>query len=142
MKRWTLLLAGALMLGLLPAGAFATDGYFANGYGTPCKAMAGACVALHLSTLSPAVNPAAMAFVGKRYDIGVEYFNPNRDYSVTGSPSGFPGTFGLASGTVTSDSTGFIVPSLGGNWKAGAYGTMRNFVFGTGGRRTARTIAA
>ncbi len=136
MKQGTLSLAGALLMGLLPAGAFATDGYFANGYGTPCKAMAGACVALHLSTLSPAVNPAAMAFVGKRYDIGVEYFNPNRDYSVTGSPSGYPGTFGLAPGTVTSDSTGFVIPTLGGGWKAGKDAAFGVALYGNGGMNT------
>jgi long-chain fatty acid transport protein len=136
MKKETRGLATVLALALVPAGVFATDGYFANGYGTPCKALAGACVALHLSTLSPAINPAAMAFVGKRYDLGVEYFNPNRDYSVTGSPSGYPGTFGLAAGTVTSDSTGFVVPSLGGNWKAGESSTLGLAIYGNGGMNT------
>ncbi len=129
-------LAASLALGILPASVFATDGYFANGYGTPCKAMAGACVALHLSTLSPAVNPAALAFLGKRYDLGIEYFNPNRDYSVTGSPSGYPGTFGLATGTVTSDSTGFAIPSLGGSWRMGESGTVGLAIYGNGGMNT------
>ena len=66
--------------------------------------MAGAGVALYLGTQAPATNPAAMVFLGKRYDIGIEVFNPNRQFSVTGSPSGFPGTFGLAPGTVESGS--------------------------------------
>ena len=57
-----------LLLGLFAAHAGATDGYFANGYGTACKAMAGSCVALHLSTIAPATNPAAMVFLGGRYD--------------------------------------------------------------------------
>ncbi len=129
-------LVAALVLGLLPAGAFATDGYFANGYGTPCKALAGACVALHLSAMSPAINPAAMAFMGKRYDLGLEYFNPNRDYSVVGSPSGYPGTFGLAPGTVTSDSRGFFIPSLSGSWKSGENGTLGLAIYGNGGMNT------
>jgi long-chain fatty acid transport protein len=136
MKTKTLVLLAAAALVLLPAGASATDGYFANGYGTPCKAMAGACVALHLSTTAMATNPAAMAFVGPRYDIGLEYFNPNRDYSVSGSPSGFPGTFGLAPGTVTSDSTGFVIPTLGANWKAGENGTFGVALYGNGGMNT------
>jgi len=136
MKRGIKGLAVALALGLLPAGAFATDGYFANGYGTPCKAMAGACVALHLSAMSPATNPAAMAFVGHRYDLGIEYFNPNRDYTVTGSPSGYPGTFGLAPGTVTSDSRGFLIPSLAGNWNIGEASTLGVAVYGNGGMNT------
>ena len=77
-----------------PVGA--TDGYFANGYGTNYKAMAGAGVALYLGTQAPATNPASMAFLGRRFDIGVEAFNPNRQFTVSGSPSGYPGTFGLA----------------------------------------------
>ena len=136
MKQQVKGLAVALALGVLPAGAFATDGYFANGYGTPCKAMAGACVALHLSTLSPATNPAAVAFLGQRYDLGIEYFNPNREYTVTGSPSGYPGTFGLASGTVTSDSSGFVIPSLGGSWKTGESSTLGLAIYGNGGMNT------
>jgi long-chain fatty acid transport protein len=130
------LLVAALALGLLPAGVLATDGYFANGYGTPCKAMAGACVALHLTTLSPATNPAALGFLERRYDLGVEYFNPNRQYSVDGAPSGFPGTFGLATGTVESGSNSFVIPSLGGSWKAGENGTVGVAIYGNGGMNT------
>jgi long-chain fatty acid transport protein len=136
MNRKRIFLAAALVAVLAPAGVFATDGYFANGYGTPCKALAGACAALHLSTLSPATNPAAMAFVGKRYDIGLEYFNPNRDYSVSGSPSGYPGTFGLAPGSVSSDSSGFVIPTLGSNWKVGESGALGLALYGNGGMNT------
>jgi long-chain fatty acid transport protein len=136
MKRGTRGLIAAAVLGLLPAGVFATDGYFANAYGTPCKAMAGACVALHLTTLSPATNPAALGFLERRYDLGVEYFNPNRQYSIDGAPSGFPGTFGLATGTVQSGSDGFVIPSLGASWKAGEKGTFGVAVYGNGGMNT------
>ena len=132
----TRLAAALLTASLAPGIARATDGYFANAYGTPCKAMAGACVALHLSTLSPATNPAAVAFLGQRYDLGIEYFNPNREYTVVGNPSGYPGTFGLAPGTVTSDSTGFVIPSLGGTWKSGENATLGLAVFGNGGMNT------
>ena len=82
----SLFVLGALLVAAGPARA--TDGYFANGYGTNYKAMAGAGVALYLGTQAPATNPAAMAFLGKRYDFGIEVFNPNRQFSVTGSPSG------------------------------------------------------
>jgi long-chain fatty acid transport protein len=132
------------VLGLFVLGAFlvaaapvrATDGYFANGYGTNYKAMAGAGVALYLGTQAPATNPAAMAFLGKRYDVGIEIFNPNRQFSVTGSPSGFPGTFGLAPGTVESDSRYFPIPSLGANWKVGENGTFGISAYGNGGMNT------
>jgi long-chain fatty acid transport protein len=114
----------------------ATDGYFANGYGTNYKAMAGAGVALSLGTQAPATNPAAMAFLGPRYDIGMEVFNPNRQFSVTGSPSGYPGTFGLAPGTVQSGSKYFPIPSLGANWKVGENSTFGVSAYGNGGMNT------
>jgi long-chain fatty acid transport protein len=136
MKTDTKSLLAGLLLGTLASSALGTDGYFANGYGSQCKAMAGACVALHLSAFSPATNPAGLAFLGKRYDVGLEYFNPERQYSVSGSPSGYPGTFGLAPGTVTSGSDGFVIPSLGGSWKSGENGALGLAVYGNGGMNT------
>jgi long-chain fatty acid transport protein len=129
-----ILVLGAL-LGAATA-ARATDGYFANGYGTNYKAMAGAGVALYLGTQAPATNPAAMAFLGQRYDVGIEVFNPNRQFSVTGAPSGLPGTFGLAPGTVESGSKYFPIPSLGANWRVGERGTFGVSAYGNGGMNT------
>ncbi len=125
-----------LLLGLLTARAGATDGYFANGYGTACKAMAGSCVALHLSTLAPATNPAAMVFLGGRYDFSLDYFRPDRDYDVVGNPSGQPGTFGLAPGDVYSDSLQFVIPALGANWKVSDRLTIGLALYGNGGMNT------
>ena len=135
MKAKSSLLLSALVF-LVPLTAAATDGYFASGQGTACKAMAGACTALHLDTIAPATNPAANAFLAPRYDFAVELFNPNRDYTVVGNPSGFPGTFGLAPGKVKSSSTAFVIPALGGNWK---YSDRTNFgiaIYGNGGMNT------
>jgi long-chain fatty acid transport protein len=118
------------------APSWATDGYFATGYGTNYKAMAGAGVALALGTQAPATNPAAMAFLGRRYDVGVAVFNPDRQFSVTGAPSGFPGTFGLAPGTVESGSPYFLIPSLGANWRLGENGSFGISAYGNGGMNT------
>lgn len=101
-----------LVLGL-PTDGSASNGYFAHGYGTESKGLAGAGSALTLGTLSGVTNPAAIAFIGARTEVGLALFNPNRDYTVIGSPSGFPGTFGLAPGEVTSGSSYFPVPSFG-----------------------------
>ena len=136
MNRIIRCVAAAIVLGLAAAGAFATDGYLANGYGTACKAMAGACVALHLTAMAPATNPAAAAFLERRYDLGVEYFNPNREYSVAGRASGSPGTFGLSSGTVRSDSSGFVIPSLAGSWKLSEKESLGLALYGTGWMNT------
>jgi long-chain fatty acid transport protein len=135
MKRVLSLFAlGSFLVAAAPARA--TDGYFANGYGTNYKAMAGAGVALYLGTQAPATNPAAMVFLGRRYDIGFEVFNPNRQFSVTGSPSGFPGTFGLVPGTVESGSKYFPIPSLGANWKVGENASFGISAYGNGGMNT------
>lgn len=129
------------VLGALAALAFgtpalATDGYFAHGYGTEHKAMAGAGAALSFSTLSTATNPAALAFLGKRFDVGFAVFNPNREFSVTGSPSGFPGTFGLAPGRVESGSRFFPIPSLGASFKLSENDFVGIAIYGNGGMNT------
>jgi long-chain fatty acid transport protein len=98
--------------------------------------MAGAGSALSLNTLGAANNPATMVFLGKRFDLGVAVFNPNRQYSVDGAPSGFPGTFGLAPGTVESGSSVFAIPSLGANWMIGEDNSLGLVVYGNGGMNT------
>jgi long-chain fatty acid transport protein len=104
-----------LLLGFVSV-SYATNGYFAHGYSVQNKALAGAGTALPLDTLAASTNPAGMVWVGKRVDFGLSVFNPNREYTVTGNPSMVPGTFGLAPGTVKSDSKWFVIPSAGFNW--------------------------
>ena len=118
---------------LMSTAAFATNGYFAHGFGTNDQGLAGAGVALPQDTLDAAVNPANMVFVGERYDFGLAFFNPNREYTVTGNPSGFPGTFGLAPGTVKSDAKWFMLPSLGANWMLDKDSSIGLSIFGNGG---------
>ena len=82
------------LIAIMPfANVHATNGYFAHGFGTHYKAMAGAGVGLSLDALAPATNPAAAASVGKQVDVSLGLFNPNRSYTVTGNPSGYPGNF-------------------------------------------------
>lgn len=114
----------------------ATNGYFATGYGTESKGMAGAGAAIATDTLAPALNPAAIVFVTNQIDLGAEVFNPNRSYTVSGVPSGFPGTFGLAPGTVRSGSRLFGVPTFGAAWKAGRRGALGIALYGNGGMNT------
>lgn len=95
--------------------ALATNGYFAHGFGTASKGLAGAGVALPQDALAAATNPAGMAFLGRRYDAGLAFFSPDRRYAVEGAPSRAPGTFGLVPGTVESGSTMFEIPYFGFN---------------------------
>ncbi len=116
--------------------AHATNGYFANGYSVESKAMGGAGVALPLGSMDAAVNPANMAFVGTRIDLGLSLFNPNREYTVKGNPSGFPGTFGLAPGTEKSDSRWFLIPSIGASKKLDENNSIGISIYGNGGMNT------
>jgi hypothetical protein len=114
----------------------ATDGYFSTGYGTQSKGVAGAGVAIATDTLAPALNPATLVFVTDQIDLGASLFNPNRSYSVTGQPSGSPGTFGLAPGTVDSGSRLFAIPAFGMARKAGSNGAFGVALYGNGGMNT------
>ena len=134
--RKTRLVLVAVFIFLLPLTVSATDGYFASAQGVACKAMAGACTALALDTIAPAGNPAALAFVSRRYDIAADVFNPNRDYTIVGNPSGQPGTFGLAPGKVESGSTTFFIPALGANWKLSDRTSVGLAMYGNGGMNT------
>lgn len=129
--------AGAVALALLVAAApaLATNGYFSLSYGTPYKGMAGAGQALHLNTMASATNPATIAFV-KGYDVSFALFNPNREYTVTGNPSGYPGTFGLAPGTYESDSSAFLVPGLSAAWHLSDKLHLGVAFYGNGGMNT------
>ena len=130
---WVFLVVIAL---LTTATAWATNGYLIHGIGTRAKALAGAGVALPQDALAAGTNPAGVAFVGKRYDVGVGIFNPNREYTVTGGPSGFPGTFGLLPGTVESDSGTFFVPNFGMVREINANSSWGLAVYGQGGMNT------
>ncbi len=68
---------------LLPLPASATDGYFAHGYGMRAKGMGGASYGLALDAMGGANNPASMAFVGTRIDVGIDWFSPQRSASRT-----------------------------------------------------------
>jgi long-chain fatty acid transport protein len=126
----------AAAIAILPVSARATNGYFLSGVGTDHKAMAGAGVALPLSALSAATNPAGLAFVGDRLDLAIALFNPNRDYTITGAPSGHEGTFGLTPGEVKSDSRYFPVPSAGYSHAFGGQQALGVTFYGNGGMNT------
>ena len=113
----------------------ATDGYFGVGYGAQNKGVAGAGIAWYKNSLLNG-NPAGHVLLGKQYQIGVGLFNPNREYTVTGTPSMQPGTFGLLPGTVESDSKLFLMPSMGANWMINENSSFSATLFGNGGMNT------
>jgi long-chain fatty acid transport protein len=125
-----------LLFGFAAGNAYATNGYFGNGYSIESKALAGAGVALPQGSLDASMNPASMVFVGKRLDFGLALFTPSRKYDVKGNPSGFPGTFGLAPGQVKSDSEWFVIPSVGFNWQLDDMNSLGISIYGNGGMNT------
>ena len=135
-KKLLLVILPVTAICLLPIQSHATNGYFSHGTSIAEKGLAGAGVAHSQDTLAAATNPAGMVWQGGGYDIGAALFAPMRSYTVTGAPSGAPGTFGLAPGTVESDNELFLIPQFGYNWALNDESTIGISVFGNGGMNT------
>lgn len=73
---------------------------------------------------------------GNKFGLNLGLFNPNREYTISGAPSGYPETFGLAPGTVESDSKYFPMPSLAMNRMVGENSSIGVSVYGNGGMNT------
>jgi long-chain fatty acid transport protein len=118
------LVAVAVAAVLAAPAAYATNGYFKEGYGTKNRGMAGAGIAFSQDALAPATNPAGITQTGNRMDFGLELFNPNRDASLDAT-----GMFGADTGKVDSGATLFAIPNAG-------------FVFNMGNISTGVSISA
>mgnify|MGYP000414978118 CR=1 FL=1 len=128
-----LILAG--LLATLISPAFATNGYLAHGYGTKSRGMAGAGVALPQETLSAAINPASLAFIGNRVDINAAVFSPRRSYDVSG-PQVMPPTPSLTPGKVDSGREYFLLPEMGVSWQLNDHSAFGVILYGNGGMNT------
>ena len=143
-----LLLVAAFVLP--PSVANATNGYFSHGYSTKEKGLAGAGTAYSQDAMAAATNPAGMAFIGKRMDIGVGFFSPSpRSYTVTGNvfpPPPAPGSnsmlpFGsginaIAGEKVESENDFFLIPHFAYNWQFDRDSTVGISIYGNGGMNT------
>ncbi len=120
----------AVMAGsaLAPAVAGATNGYFSHGYGMKSKGMAGAGVAYPQDALAAATNPAGMAMVGDRLDLGVDYFRPIREATISGT--------GFSDGTFESNENNFFIPEFGYNRMLNPSWSLGVSVYGNGGMNT------
>lgn len=127
MIRKLLLVAAALA----PLAAQATTGYFQHGYGIKAKSMGGVGIALPQDALAAASNPAGIAWVGSRMDVGADWFAPDRGASIAGS--GAPGANGTYDGNGTSS---FLIPEFGYNHVISPSLTAGVAVFGNGGMNT------
>ncbi len=140
------LLVAAVAGCLVAPSAFATNGYFAHGYGTKSKALAGAGVALPQDSLYSATNPAGGVWVGHRLDAGAALFSPHREFKATDVPAfppGFPPPFQgslpgfpLEPGKTKSDSNYFLIPTFGWNKMLSDDAAFGVAVYGNGGMNT------
>jgi long-chain fatty acid transport protein len=113
-----------------PGMASATNGYFAHGYGMKAKGMAGAATAMADDTMGGANNPASMAFVGNRFDLGVDWFRPIRDAQRSGALDP------TMNGSVKSGNNDFFVPEFGYNRMLNDKTSLGITVYGNGGMNT------
>jgi long-chain fatty acid transport protein len=114
----------------VPGMAWATNGYFSHGYGMKAKGMAGVGIALPQDAMAAATNPAGMAFVGDRLDVGVDWFRPIRDAEIVGNLGPVNGDFN------GSDQKNFLVPEFGYNKMLGWNMSLGVAVYGNGGMNT------
>jgi long-chain fatty acid transport protein len=127
------ILCATVLVAALAAGpAAATNGYFAHGIGLRAKGMAGAGIAYPQDAMAAGSNPAGMAFVGDRLDVGVDLFRPNRGSEIAGNMM-VNGDFDA------NDEENFFMPELGYNKAMSDRFSLGLTLFGHGGMNTSYT---
>jgi len=131
------LVAVAIAAAFAPLAAYATNGYAPHGIGVKSQGMGGVGIALPQDSIAAGANPAGMAFVGDRFDVGVTWFRPDREAQITGN-IGFDGTTATG-GNGTFDGNGktdFFIPEFGYNKMINPNLALGVSVFGNGGMNT------
>jgi len=128
---------------LVAPSAFATNGYFGHGYSTKEKGLAGAGVAYSQDAMAIATNPAGIAGMGERMDVGAAIFSPLRSYTVTGGGTatdgcGAPGqcNFRIGPDAVDSNLDYFLIPHFAYNWHLDSDSSVALALYGNGGMNT------
>ena len=126
------LVAVAVAAAFAPLAAYATNGYAPHGIGVKSQGMGGVGIALPQDSIAAGANPAGMAFVGDRFDVGLTWFRPDREAQITGNaaPVGVNGTY---DGNGKED---FFIPEFGFNKMINPNLALGVSVFGNGGMNT------
>ncbi len=127
-----------ILVAMIAAGAmgsaYATDGYFSDGFGMKSKGMAGVGIALPQDALAAANNPAGMVMVGNRVDLGADFFEPSRSTQI----SGLTGPKAVYNGDYSGNSRPlFVIPEFGYNHMLDTNKSLGVSVYGNGGMNTA-----
>jgi len=100
-------LAATLLFAISPSVAFATNGYFTHGSSVKAQGMAGVSYALAHDSIKAASNPASLIALGNQVDVGMTWFTPDREASISGNGFGLNGNY---SGN---DEKSFLIPEAG-----------------------------
>ena len=118
------------------SAAQATNGYSPTGFGTANKGLAGAGVALPQDALAGATNPAGMAYVGERVDLGAALFNPNRGFDANADVGPLPPFPNIPPGSYDSRNDLFLIPHAGWNKRLDERSTIGVLLGANGGMNT------
>lgn len=119
-------LLGAVSL-LAVSQAHATEGYFADGYGTQSKGEAGVAYATPQDSLAIATNPASASVLGNRADFDADFFAPQRSTTISGNQ------FGLNGGYNGSKIKLFVIPEAGVIYQLPNHLSAGLAIYGNGG---------
>ena len=123
-------LAGAAILGTVPAALHATEGYFQNGTSVRDKGVAGAGIADPDGPMVLATNPAGIAEQGDALEIGASLFMPRRSFTTSGDPGFTP------DGRTKSGTNYFVVPQAAASFALDERSSIGVAVYGNGGLNT------
>ena len=133
MKKNLLMLAVLASL-LLSLPVFATNGYWAHGYGPKSKSIAGACVAMSFGAMCAASNPASLAVVGNKLEIGAALFAPTRGF--TANDDSYPYPAAIEPGEYESANQYFLIPHFAYNQMLDEDSSLGVAMFANGGMNT------
>lgn len=120
----------------LPLSAHATDGYFAHGYGVKSQGMGGVGIALPQDALAAATNPAGVGLIGDRADLGLTWFRPEREATLTNTNHPLAGA-GFSDGTFKGNGRDdFLIPEAGFSKQVTPEVALGVSVYGNGGMNT------
>lgn len=101
--------------------ALATQGTFPHGYGVKSEGMGGVGIAYSQDALAGATNPAGMASVGTRVDLGLAFLDVDNGAK-----------FGGVDYSGSADKSLYIIPQLGANYMLDAVSSLGVSVVGNG----------
>lgn len=116
---------------LLASGtAYATNGYFSHGYGVKTQGMGGVGIALPQDAIAAATNPAGMALIGNRLDLGLSWARRDAHTRLDSSFGPFAGDYD------GNDTQNFSIPEFGYNRALRPRLSLGVSVYANGGMNT------